>query len=108
MLPGDRPDGNELLPFGQPLSELPTKLLEAASNEYGRRVGFAMAAKLNGKPPPVCPACGPEPGLSYRWVQFRDGRWNIERRCRRCNRHMAYAPQEEPFIGMADAAATAG
>jgi hypothetical protein len=55
-------------------------------------------------PPPPCPRCGSK-GRDYHWYQDRLGRRQIRRTCGRCGKPLGFAPQAEPFVGLADAAA---
>jgi hypothetical protein len=112
-----------ILPFGryagQPLSEVPTSYLDwllrdIKSLSSGLRSDVAGELERRGaatprqapRPVPVCPRCPPETGFTAHWQQDRRGRKFIRGECRGCRRWLAALPQIEPFVGMANAAAS--
>lgn len=84
--------------------KLSSGLRAALGAELARR-GIAPPQVPAPPPPPECPACGPGP-LSYAWTEFRDGRRQVRRSCRRCSRLMGFAPQVPPYTTLADGAAS--
>lgn len=109
------------LPFGrharQPLAEIPTSYLAwllreaklssglrgAVADEYRRRGGEPPPPPPP-KPPPSCWRCGLA-GLRYDWMETRNGVKQIRRACARCGGSLGFAPQVEPYLGLANAAA---
>jgi hypothetical protein len=112
------------LPFGryanQPLADVPSSYLSWLLAEAKLSTGLraAVAAELGRRqlqpqparqvaPEPSCATCGPSAGLSYRWGEDSLGRRYIRRSCARCDRYLGAAPQVEPFVTRANAAASA-
>jgi hypothetical protein len=111
------------LPFGKhkdkPLGGVPTGYLQwllgncklssglraDVAGELARR-GLAAPAPPPSPREPACPRCGSR-AMSYGWYQDRLNRRQIRRTCRRCCKPLGFAPQVAPYIGLANAAASA-
>jgi hypothetical protein len=68
--------------------------------------GENMADTTNTSPPcwaGPCPRCGGP--ATYNWQEIRDGRRQVRASCRQCGTWLGFAPQREPYIGLANAAA---
>lgn len=109
------------IPFGRhkdkPLAEVPssylawalanvklsTGLRAALSGELDRR-GVAAPPPPPPPPPPTCHQCGGV-DILYHWMQLVTGARRIKRLCRRCCRSLGFAPEVEPYIGLATASA---
>jgi len=53
---------------------------------------------------PACERCGPGVSIDYCWVELRHGRRRIRRTCRRCDRHLGFAPLFPSVVSQANAA----
>jgi hypothetical protein len=114
-----------LMPYGQykgkTLADIPSSYLSWMLREHKLSSGFraAVAAEIESrggkappppppKPEPDCRRCGAGPEtINYSWLQTRNGGRQIRRTCGRCGEWLGSAPHVEPFISLANAAASA-
>jgi hypothetical protein len=106
---------------GKPISAIPSAYLEWCLQTWrlssGFRAGVTAELESRGqkapappppKPEPSCRQCGAGPDtINYSWLQTRHGRRQIRRTCGHCGEWLGSAPQIEPYLSRANAAASA-
>jgi uncharacterized protein (DUF3820 family) len=110
------------LPFGkhrgQPLATVPSDYLQwlmrtcrlssglraAVSAELARR-GLESPPVPKSPAPPACRDCGAV-GIVARWQEDSRGERRIRGACLRCGRYLCWLPNQEPWVGQADAVAS--
>jgi hypothetical protein len=104
--------------MGKTLDKVPSDyllwLLAEAKLSAGLRAAVGDELRERGRTPPEpppqpipsCGRCGPGAGFRCAWQEDRLGRRHVRAECARCGRFLGFAPKEQPYAGMADAAAS--
>jgi hypothetical protein len=84
--------------------KLSSGLRAAVANELTKR-GIDVPAPPPPRPIRPCPRCGGVGSFVF-WQEDRAGRRRISARCKQCHRHLTFPPCVEPYLSMANAAAS--